>query len=175
MNKEEVFLLGTISKTKGLKGEIQLYIQAENADAYTKLGSVFLEISGKLIPFFVQKFSNPQQGTAILHLDELDSIEKASAIVGRKVFLPLKEKKAPSEEQQFINNLVGFMIHDETHGELGSIEEVLQLPQQLIARITYKEKEVLIPINEHIVRETDSKSKTLLVSLPDGLLDIYLQ
>jgi 16S rRNA processing protein RimM len=38
----------------------------------------------------------------------------------------------------------------------------------------YQEKEVLIPVQDHIVIRADHEQKQLLVALPDGLLDVYL-
>jgi 16S rRNA processing protein RimM len=38
----------------------------------------------------------------------------------------------------------------------------------------YKNKEILFPLNEDMIVEIDEDEKTLLVDLPEGLLELYL-
>ena len=66
------------------------------------------------------------------------------------------------------------MVTDETHGELGEILEVNEYPQQFVATVSYQEKEIMFPLNDDMIVEIDEDASTLLVDLPDGLLDIYL-
>jgi len=46
--------------------------------------------------------------------------------------------------------------------------------QQLIAAVTYKGCEVLFPLNEEIIKGIDVVKEVVLIDLPEGLLDIYL-
>ncbi len=52
MKPEETFYIGYITKTKGLKGELQLYFEYD-APELLDLDVVFAEINGKMVPFFV--------------------------------------------------------------------------------------------------------------------------
>ena len=72
-------------------------------------------------------------------------------------------------------DLVGFTAIDENEGELGVITAVHEYPKQLIAALTYKNCEVLFPLNEEIIKGIDVVSEILTVDLPEGLLDIYLE
>ncbi|MEM6699798.1 MAG: hypothetical protein AAF599_15455 [Bacteroidota bacterium] len=56
---------------------------------------------------------------------------------------------------------------------IGVIEEVIEMPQQEMAVINYKDKEVLIPMNEDFILEILEEEKILKVELPEGLLDLY--
>ncbi|RYG05892.1 MAG: 16S rRNA processing protein RimM, partial [Chitinophagaceae bacterium] len=47
-------------------------------------------------------------------------------------------------------------------------------PQQFIATVLYKETEIMFPLNEDIIVEIDDEEETILVNLPEGLLDVYL-
>jgi 16S rRNA processing protein RimM len=57
---------------------------------------------------------------------------------------------------------------------LGEIIEINEYPQQFVATVSYRNKEVMFPLNEDMIIEIDEDEGTLLVDLPDGLLDIYL-
>jgi 16S rRNA processing protein RimM len=69
---------------------------------------------------------------------------------------------------------LGFIAVDENEGELGEISAINEFPQQLIATVTYKDCEVLFPLNEEIIKGIDVVKNLVFIDLPDGLLDIYL-
>ena len=55
MKIEDCFYIGYITKTKGLKGEVQIFFEYEEPEDLD-LKTVFLEISGKLVPYFVSSY-----------------------------------------------------------------------------------------------------------------------
>ena len=72
-------------------------------------------------------------------------------------------------------DLKGFTAVDDNEGELGIITDIHEYPQQLIATVTYKNCEVLFPLNEEVIISIDVVREIVTVDLPDGLLDIYLE
>ena len=58
---------------------------------------------------------------------------------------------------------------------LGDILELIEQPHQLLCRLEIDGKEVLIPLHEETLKKVDHKKKEVVVELPDGLLDVYLQ
>jgi len=174
MKTEDCFRVGSILKTKGLKGEMQIYVDFDNLDAI-KFEALFIDIAGKLIPYFVQSIKYLQKSNAYLYLEDVDTIEKASTLVKRDLYLPNKLKPKKKEAEFTLNDVEGFIAIDETHGELGEIVQVQEYPQQLIATVMYKNKEVLFPLNVEIIKGIDVEGGEIYVDLPDGLLDIYLE
>jgi 16S rRNA processing protein RimM len=70
--------------------------------------------------------------------------------------------------------VTGYLVSDKKSGELGPVREILEMPGQRILAVEHREKEVLIPFKRPILVKTDHTAKTILVNLPEGLLDIYL-
>ena len=173
MIKEEAFYIGYITKTKGLKGEVQLFFEF---DGYEKLDLdvLFADMNGKMVPFFVESYKLYPNSTGLFYFDDVDHIDKAQALVKKKIYMPLTKMPERGEDDFTYNDLEGFMVTDETQGELGTIIAVNEYPQQFVATILYKEKEILFPLNEDMILEINEEEKTLLVDLPEGLLDIYL-
>ena len=66
----------------------------------------------------------------------------------------------------------GFLLVDKELGEIGVIEEVLELPQQEMAVVKKEGKEVMIPLNDTFVKGIDRTKKRIDVELPEGLLDL---
>ncbi|OOQ60569.1 ribosome maturation factor RimM [Mucilaginibacter pedocola] len=173
MATEGYFRIGTVLKTKGLKGEMQLYMDFEDVERI-KITSIFLDIAGKLVPFFVESIKHNQKNSAYLYLEDIDTIEKASALVRKDIYLPNKAKPKKKREEFTLKDLKGFTAVDIHEGELGEITAIQEYPQQLIATVTYKDVEVLFPLNESIIQGIDRVKDIVTVDLPEGLLDVYL-
>lgn len=173
MQKEETFYIGYVTKTKGLKGEVQVFFEFED---YNQLAPeiIFADMNGKLVPYFVSSYKLQKNSTGYFYFDDLDHIDKAQLLVKKKLYLPLTEKPARGEEEFRYTDLKGFMAFDETLGKLGEVTDVHEYPQQFVAAVFYKEKEVLFPLNEDFIVEIDEEEKLLTVDLPEGLLDVYL-
>jgi 16S rRNA processing protein RimM len=65
-------------------------------------------------------------------------------------------------------------VIDKSKGELGIVDDMMQMPTQWIAQMNYKGKEVLMPLVEQTIESIDLKKKTLHLDLPEGLLEVYL-
>ena len=70
--------------------------------------------------------------------------------------------------------MLGYNIIDEKKS-LGEILEVIEQAHQMLCRIEINNKVVLVPLNESTLKKIDHKKKEVMVSLPEGLLEIYLE
>ncbi|MFD2863452.1 ribosome maturation factor RimM [Mucilaginibacter antarcticus] len=174
MKIEDCFRIGSILKTKGLKGEMQLYVDFDNLQDI-EFDALFIEIGGKLAPFFVESVKHSHNGHAFLYLEDVDTIDKAAPLVKKNVYLPNKLKPVKGEEEFTLFDLVGFTAVDQDEGELGEITDVQEYPKQIIATVNFKGQEVLFPLNEDIIVGIDVVKEILTVDLPEGLLDIYME
>lgn len=173
MKKEEAFYVGYITKTKGLKGEVQLFFEFKDYEALD-FDVIFADMNGKMVPFFIATHKLYTNQTGLFFFEDIDHIDKAQALVKKKLYLPLSKMPERGEDEFAYEDLKGFLVVDETHGELGEITEVNEYPQQFVATMVYKDSEVLFPLNEDIIVEIDDEEEILTVDLPEGLLDLYL-
>lgn len=173
MTIADCFRVGTILKTKGLKGELHIYVDFDGLQNI-KFNSIFLDVAGKLVPYFVSSIKYLQKNAAYLVLEDVDTIEKASPLVKKQIYLPNKLKPRQKKHEFTLTDLKGFTAIDKNEGELGVITDVHAYPKQLIAAVTYKNREVLFPLNEEIITGINVADQVLTVDLPEGLLDIYL-
>jgi len=173
MKLDDHFRIGSVLKTKGLKGEMQLYVDFDGLDAI-KFNALFIEVGGKLAPYFVQSIKYNQKNSAYLYLEDVDTVEKASVLVKKDIYLPNKLKPKKKKEEFTLKDLKGFIAVDEQHGELGEIADILEYPQQILAAVQYQGKEVLFPLNTTFIKGIDVEGGEVYLDLPEGLLDIYL-
>src|ERR1700761_3485667 len=123
MTTDDCFKIGTILKPKGLKGELHVYIDFEGIEAI-KFNTIFVETSGQLVPYFVESIKYLQKNAAYLFLEDVDTIEKASLLSKKNIYLPNKLKPKKKKDEFTLFDLKGFTAIDEDEGELGEITDV---------------------------------------------------
>jgi len=172
MELTDSFYIGYISKTRGLKGEVQLFFEFDDYETL-EMDVLFLEMERKLVPFFVDSLKIHSNRTAYLFLEDVDHIDKAKALVRKKVYLPNNKLPQRNPDDFRIGDLKGFRVYDLTHGELGEIVEVHEYPQQFVAAVAYRGKELMFPLIEDLIVSIDQEGHRLQVNLPEGLVDVY--
>ena len=173
MTKEECFYLGRVAKTHGIKGELTIRLDVDDPSQYRNMKFFLLEINKVLTPFFVEKVSCSGDKFYVT-IQDIKTVEAASALTGKEVYLPLEMLPKLSGKQFYYHEVKGFTLIDETHGELGPITDVLEYPTQAILQVFKDKKEILIPILEHVIQKVDRKAKKLYVKAPEGLIEMYL-
>ena len=171
---QDSFAIGYITKTRGLKGEVQIFFQYEDPEEL-ELDVVFIEIFDKLVPFFVSSYQLLSNNTGYFFFEDVDHIDKAADLLKKNVFLPNDKMPERDPEEFLITDLKGFTVHEKTYGELGEILEINEFPQQFIATVNYQSIEIMFPLNDDFIIEIDQETKKLEMELPEGLLDVYLK
>ncbi|MCS6820714.1 MAG: ribosome maturation factor RimM [Microscillaceae bacterium] len=174
MTKDECYELGYITKVHALKGEVVVFLDTDEPEGYAEMESVFLEIAGNLVPFFIEQI-NVQGNRAIVKFEEIDTIEKASELVNAKLWLPLNLLSELEEGQFYYHQVIGYQVVDKEKGKLGKVSTIYANNMQDLLAMQYKGREVLIPLVSAIVQEANHEKQEIYVTLPEGLLEIYLE
>jgi 16S rRNA processing protein RimM len=174
MQHDNCYLLGYIVRTHGIKGEVMFFMDVDDPFQYEEMDSVFVEIKGELIPYFIEHVNIQRQGKAIVRLEGISTIEAAEPLVGKSLYMPLDVLDELDEGQFYYHEIEGFTVVDATLGTLGTITTVYSFESQNLIGMNYQGSEVLIPIIDQFVLRADKMTKELHVSLPEGLLDVYL-
>ena len=165
--------MGYISKAHGHRGDFQLILQTNLPNDFKAPEFAFVEISEKLVPFFISKFEFIVEGKVIMAFEDINSLDKAEKLSSHRIFFKKEDLPAFENEDQFRNyELIGFTVIDESMGFVGIIEDVEENTSQpmLIVR-NKKGEEVLIPLVSAFIKKVSKKNKQLKMSLPEGLLE----
>lgn len=173
MKPEDCFYIGYITKTKGLKGEVQVFFEYDEPQLLT-LTSVFADIKGKLVPYFISTFKLYPNRTGNFYFDDINTIENAEKLVRKKLYLPNSLKPERTDDELRITDLKGYIVHDQRHGELGEIIDIHEYPQQYVAVVHHQNRDIMFPLNDDFITEIDEETGVVHVNLPEGLIDIYL-
>ncbi len=169
----EYYKTGKIAGTHGLKGEVVFRHSFGKKTGLKGLQAIFIEDrSQSFLPWFIESVTIKNDSEVYLKLEGLDSKEAANGLNQKEVWLPEQDFKKYAAKSAPVN-LLGYTIVDDAT-PLGAILEIIEQPHQLLCRIEIKGKEVLIPLHEDSLEKVDHRKKQVFVTLPDGLLDIYL-
>ena len=165
--------IGKIVATHGLTGSVIMTHIIGHSKWLKKEDILFVEMNkDSQIPFFITDLKAPKEGEYVLNFEDTNTVEAAKRLVGKHVYV--KEDVLSKHATDSPLLWIGFDVMDKQQGPLGRIEDMIQMPSQWLAKITYKDKEVLLPLIEQTIESVDLKKKTLRVDLPDGLLEVYL-
>ena len=169
----EYFKIGKLVAAFGVNGQLILQHELGKKTSLKGLQAIFIEEKKKsFLPWFIESVKIKSDNEVYLALEGIASREAALKITQKEVWLPEADfkkfaaKSAPA-------NLLGYTIVD-IKKSLGPIVEVIEQPHQMLCRLEINNKEVLIPLNENTLQEIDHKKRQVIVTLPDGLLEIYL-
>lgn len=165
--------IGKIVSVFGLKGDVIVLHHLGKKIAVSKIKVIFLEQKkDELLPYFIENIRKKGEDELFLKLEGVDSKEAATKFLRREVWLNEEEIQSHTQKNNPIA-WVGYNILDRGK-DLGPILEIIEQPHQVLCRLEIDTKEVLLPINEQTLEKVDHKNKTVLLSLPEGLLDVYL-
>ncbi|HVG42664.1 MAG TPA: ribosome maturation factor RimM [Chitinophagaceae bacterium] len=170
----EYFKIGKLVSAFGLKGELILKHNLGKKTSLKGLQALFIEERKEsFLPWFIEGARIKNEEELYIKFTDVATREAATKLVQKEVWLAEDDFKKFAAKSSPIN-LLGFDIVEEDK-TLGTILEVIEQPHQLLCRIEIESKEVLIPLHEDTIIKIDRKARKVMVTLPEGLLDVYMQ
>lgn len=163
-------LFGHITKTSGFDGAVTVKLEKFFIENIPELESVFLEVEGRLVPFFITYSEYSGAATIKLKFDGYDSVEKINEFAGSGIFLTENKSDIKQADDK---ELIGYEVLIDGDRLLGTITEIIPNPGQLLLNVlTVQNRNVLIPFHEHFIVSINKTRKIIVLDIPDGLLEI---
>ncbi len=175
MLKDDFYYLGRILKTHGTNGQVMVHLDVDDPSAYLELESVYLDLHGERIPFFIAALELKHNNKALVGFQDFTTPGDSECLAGLDMYLPVRSLPPLTGNRFYFHEIIGFRVTDESFGDIGFVAEVLDLPHQALLRVMHGEKEILIPVVDAVIKNVDRDSKTLSIIAPEGLIDIYLE
>jgi len=168
------FQIGHIAKLHGYNGEVSLFLDVTQPQNYRQLNLVFLEIEGIATPFSIQSSKPMNNGFMVLKLEGVNSENEAKRLVRKSVFLSDSLLPELDEHSFYDHEIEGFKVIDTARGEIGIAVGVIDHPSNPLLQVEKGGVEILIPLNLELHKKVNRKERTLSITTPEGLLDVYL-
>ena len=170
---EDVYQIGRMGKAHGLKGEINFQFTDDVWDR-TDSDYIICEVDGILVPFFIEEYRFRSDSTAIMKLEDIDSIEAAQMLVNCNVFFEKKYQEELGEDEVSLHYFIGFkMVDGDNDQEIGTITDIDDNTDNwLFIEERPDGSEVMIPAHEEFITEIKQEEKLMIMDLPIGLLEL---
>ena len=152
---------GKITNTHGVRGEVRITPWADSA-AFLRRFSVFY-IDEKPVRVTSSRVHKSQ---LIAKLEGIDDVNDAMALKNRVICIDRADVKLP-KGRFFVQDLLGLPVRGDDGTELGTLADVLELPQGNVY-VVRGEREILIPVVPEFVLNIAPESG-LTVHLIEGM------
>lgn len=167
IKEEEVYKIGRLGKTHGVKGEISFLF---DDDVFDRVDAdyLILKVDGIFVPFFIEEYRFKSDANAIVKFEDIDTQERARELTGCEVYFP--RSLADSDESLSWAAIVGFDIIDADSGN--KIGRIASVDDTTINILFCLEDGQLIPASEDLITAIDQQARTITMQLPEGLLNL---
>ena len=172
--QEDCFKLGSIARLHSFKGEVSIFLDVDDPQDFNDLESVFVEYDNKLVPFFIDEIKIRNKGFAVVKFNGIDSEKKALMLLKCPLYLPLEMLPELEGDDYYDFELKGFTVIDSNHGEIGTINAILDHKVNPLIEIQNGDIEILLPKMDQFIDEIDWDNNTLHITAPEGLIEMYL-
>lgn len=175
MTTKDCFYLGKIVKKYSFKGELLAKLDTDEPNIYENLDTIFIDINGTLIPFFIEKSQLHKSDLLRLKFEDVSCEADADALLKSDLYLPLDLLPKLQGNKFYFHEVINFQLIDENFGPVGNVKGVNDTTAQALFEVDRDGIEILIPINDDFIIKLDKINKTIIVNTPPGLIELYLK
>lgn len=167
----ELIHIGHSAKSRGIDGAFKTRIEDHYIPSLLKAKAVFINLNGSKVPFLIE--SAEDKGHILIKLDEVDSPEAASALLSKELYLDKTEvEDSAINQKEESHELVGYSLYNQENELISTIDEIVEYPNQILAKFNYQGSEVLIPVHEDLIIELKPDQQRLQLEIAEGLLTL---
>ena len=158
---EDLFQVGIITGTHGLKGEVKVFPTTDDKERFLDLDTVLIDTGKELIEKKVQycKFFKQFVFVKFEGLDDINDVEKYKRC-------PLKVTR------ENVADLLGLTIVDESGVTIGELIDVIETGANDVYEVkTPDGGHILLPAIKDCILDVDVEEKIILVHMLKGLVD----
>ena len=167
IKNEEVYKIGRLGKSHGIKGEISLQF---DDDVFDRVDADYLvlEIDGILVPFFMEEYRFRSDSLALVKFCDIDTQERASELTGCDVYFP--RDLADEDDTPTLAYLVGFdVVEASNNKKVGTIASIDDSTANILFEL---EDGRLVPATDDLITDINTKDRTIKMEIPEGLLEL---
>lgn len=168
---EDMFRIGVISSTHGLKGEVKVFPttddvnrfkQLKNCVVRTKKGDIKVEKNS--CKFF--------KNMVILGFKEFTDINQVEGLKNCDIYVTREDAVPLMEDEFYIADVIDMAVYEENGNRLGVLSDVFQTGANDVFVVTLENgNELLIPVINDCIIDINYEEEKILVRLMKGMLD----
>ena len=171
MDLEELVPLGKVLKVHGVRGKVKIAPFGETLEQLGRGRVVYHRHPEKgWSPLVIEKVQR-QPKFLIVAFRGVWNRDQAEFLRGKEIFLPASQLPELEEGEYYHYQLIGMRVIDSKGEVLGKLAEIITTGSNDVYVVRKSNAEVLIPAVEGVVKEVNVRQKTMVVEIPEGLMD----
>lgn len=170
------FVVATIRKPHGVRGELSLTVETDHPKAVFRPGRSLLvgDARGRPLGWSLTIVrARPVTDGILLQAAELTSRDqRVEGLRGHTLLIPSEEAAPPAADEIFYHDLVGSRVL--VNGEpVGTVRDLLETGgAELLVVRRPGGRELLVPFVKEVVRRVDAERREVEIDPPEGLMDL---
>ncbi len=168
-NTDDLYLVGVIIKTHGLRGEVKVYPTTDDISRFKGMKDIILDTGQELMHLDVEGV-RPQKNLAILKFKGIDGINDVEKYVRCSLYVTKENRVELAENEYFIADLIGCLCIGDDGEALGEVTDVITTGANDVYVISAPEgREILVPAIKECILNVDVDKREILIHLLEGL------
>lgn len=169
MTLMELFVIGKIVKTTGIKGRLKVMSYLESHDTLPFLEEVYVRQGKDTSGPFTLKDTMVRGNNFLVDMEGVEDIESARALLGCQVLIPAHKLKKLPEDEYYWRDITGLKVIADDGRILGIITAIFPTGSNDVYVCSGGEREILLPAIADVIRKVDVEQGVMVVRLLDGL------
>ncbi|WP_077300253.1 ribosome maturation factor RimM [Virgibacillus pantothenticus] len=169
---EQMFTVGKIVNTHGIKGEVKVLRITDFDDRFEVGNDVYIIKHGQKPIKMTISSHRVHKGFDLLQFEGYQNINDMIAFKGCELKIPQSQQAELAEHEFYYHEIIGCTMVTQAGEEIGTITEILSPGANDVWVVERKNgKNALIPYIEDVVIDVDVEAKKVTISPMEGLLD----
>lgn len=168
---EDLFQVGAVTSTHGLRGEVKVYPTTDDPERFYKLKEVILDTGKEQLTLKITHARLAKQ-MVILKFAGINDINEVEKYKSSKLYVTRENALELGEDEYYFADLAGLRAETEEGQLLGTVKDILQTGANDVYVIAREHKaDLLIPAIKDCIRQIDIEGGRMVVRLLPGLLE----
>lgn len=164
MRKNEMFLVGKIVSTHGIKGELK--VKADTSFDRFNQKTLYIKKDNKYEEIVINS-SRIHKNMSLITINSLNNINDVLEFVGLNIYTKHNHDEL-EKDQYYYEDLINKDVYDINKEKLGVVIDILEVPQGVILEVKTLKKVCLIPFVKAFVKEVDEEK--IVIETIEGLI-----
>lgn len=165
IDKKNLIYIGYISRPHSFRGEVQVTLERKIV-SLDRDDFLFFKLDGHYIPNKIVGIKG-RPDEPIIQFEFVENHNQALDLAGTEIYTDCEVLPKDSEL-----SFIGFEVIDKHLGTIGIVEDVQELPQQLMLLVPFNGEVRYIPLVEDFIDDISEDNKEIRLTLPKGLLEL---
>ncbi|OOB78252.1 MAG: 16S rRNA processing protein RimM [Epulopiscium sp. Nuni2H_MBin003] len=168
----EMFTIGKIINTHGIKGELRVLPTTEDNNRFKKLDEIYIQT--KELQKYTIESVRLHKNFVLLKLEGVDDINDAEQLKNYNIKIYRKDSLPLEQNEYYISDLYGLTVKTQEGRVLGILDDILfsSANDVYVVKSEDTPKQLLIPAIKQCIIEVNIEQKYMIVNLLEGLEEI---